>query len=122
MPARVVADGLRALHRDLAHRRDELGAWRRGHGVSSTTFWWRRWIEQSRSKRCTMLPCAIAEHLDLDVARPEDRLLEVDGVVAEGALRLAPRALAGAGELVLACATRRMPLPPPPAAALSITG
>ena len=28
---------------------------------------------------------AIAEHLDLDVARPEDRLLEVDGVVAEGA-------------------------------------
>ena len=26
-------------------------------GVSSMTFWWRRWTEQSRSKRCTALPC-----------------------------------------------------------------
>ena len=36
---------------------------------------------------------AIAEHLDLDVARLEDRLLDVDERVAEGALGLAPGAL-----------------------------
>jgi hypothetical protein len=60
-----------------------------GLGVSSTTFWLRRWIEQS-----------IAEDLDLDVARPEDRLLEVDGVVAEELLRLAAGALPGARHLV----------------------
>src|SRR4029079_16194485 len=34
----------------------------------------------------------VAEHLDLDVARPDDRLLDVDGVVAERALGLALRA------------------------------
>src|SRR5574340_793079 len=27
-----------------------------GDGVSSTSFWWRRWIEQSRSPRCTTWP------------------------------------------------------------------
>ena len=27
-------------------------------GAISTTFWWRRWTEQSRSQRCTRLPCA----------------------------------------------------------------
>ena len=43
----------------------------------------------------------VAEHLDLDVARPDDRLLEVDGVVAEGALGLALRALVGGDELGL---------------------
>ncbi len=26
-------------------------------GAISTTFWWRRWTEQSRSNRCTTLPC-----------------------------------------------------------------
>ena len=65
------------------------------------TFWWRRWIEQSRSNRCTHVAVRVAEHLDLDVARPEDRLLEVDGVVAEGALGLALRALVGGHELLL---------------------
>ena len=30
----------------------------RGDGASSITFWWRRWIEQSRSHRCTTLPNA----------------------------------------------------------------
>ena len=31
-----------------------------GDGASSISFWWRRWIEHSRSKRCTALPCASA--------------------------------------------------------------
>ena len=31
-----------------------------GAGLSSITFWWRRWTEQSRSNRCTTLPCESA--------------------------------------------------------------
>ncbi len=31
-------------------------------------FWWRRWIEHSRSPRCTSVAVAVAEDLDLDVA------------------------------------------------------
>ena len=30
----------------------------KGLGASSITFWWRRWIEHSRSHRYTQLPCA----------------------------------------------------------------
>jgi hypothetical protein len=37
----------------------------------------------------------VGEHLDLDVARLQDRALQVDAVVAERVLRLAPRALGG---------------------------
>jgi hypothetical protein len=63
------------------------------------TFWCRRWIEQSRSPRWTMLPWRVAEHLDLDVARPDDRALEVHGVVAERAAGLALGAVERGGEL-----------------------
>jgi pyruvate carboxylase len=31
-----------------------------GDGASSMSFWWRRWMLQSRSPRCTTLPCASA--------------------------------------------------------------
>ena len=27
-----------------------------GAGASSSTFWWRRWVEQSRSKKCSTVP------------------------------------------------------------------
>ena len=37
----------------LAQRRRR----RAGDGASSMIFWWRRWIEHSRSNRCTRLPC-----------------------------------------------------------------
>ena len=65
---------------------------------------------------------AVAEHLDLDVARPLEIFLEIDRVVAEGGLRLGARGR----ERVRAarprsCATF-MPRPPPPAAALTSTG
>jgi hypothetical protein len=32
-----------------------------GDGVSSTIFWWRRWIEHSRSNRWTQPPCVSAK-------------------------------------------------------------
>ena len=61
--------------------------------------------------------CAIAEHLDLDVARADDRLLEVDGVVAEGLRAALARALPRARDLVFrvrrgACPCRRRRPPP----------
>ncbi len=63
----------------------------------------------------------VAEDLDLDVARLEDGLLDVDERVAEGAAGLALGALERGAELVFLW-TRRMPLPPPPKAALISTG
>ena len=62
---------------------------RPGAGASSMSFWWRRWIEQSRSPSATTAPGRVAEELDLDVARRPDLALEVDRAVAEGRGRLA---------------------------------
>ena len=59
----------------------------------------------------------VAEHLHLDMARPFEIALDQHAVVAEGALRLAPGAVEGAGELAgarrrCACrARRRRPTP-----------
>ena len=47
-----------------------------GAGASSSSFWWRRCTEQSRSNRCTTSPCAIREHLHLDMARRRQVALE----------------------------------------------
>ena len=64
----------------------------------------------------------VAEHLDLDVARLLDELLDEDAIVAEGVLR--PRCGSGRSPRGTACRRRRraMPLPPPPAEALIMTG
>ena len=64
----------------------------------------------------------VAEDLHLDVARILDELLDVDFAVAEGALRFAARVLEGGLQILAASDTMRMPLPPPPAAAFSMTG
>ena len=56
-------------------------------GDSSSTFWWRRWIEHSRSPSA-ITSLAVAEELDLDVARPLDVALAEDAVVAERRLGL----------------------------------
>ena len=57
-------------------------------GLSSISFWWRRWTEQSRSHRWTALPWRVGEHLHFDVPRLLDVLFEVDGAVAEGGFGL----------------------------------
>ena len=62
-----------------------------GLGLSSMSFWWRRCTEQSRSPRCTTLPCCVAQHLDLDVPRVLEVLLHVHRPVAEGGQRLVLR-------------------------------
>ena len=70
-----------------------------GAGASSSTFWWRRCTEQSRSKRWTQWPWRVGEDLDLDVARPQHVLLQQHAVVAEGLQRLAPAGRQRRGEV-----------------------
>ena len=64
----------------------------------------------------------VAEHLDLDVARRLDVLLEVDVADAERGFGLARRGLERLPRARPALRTTRMPRPPPPATALMITG
>ena len=59
-----------------------------GAGDSSTSFWCRRWIEQSRSPSATTSPAVVTEQLDLDVARRSDLALEVDRSITECRERL----------------------------------
>ena len=59
-----------------------------GAGDSSTTFWWRRWSEQSRSPNTSIVPCAVAHDLYLDVTSALDVRLDEDGAVPERRLRL----------------------------------
>ena len=54
-----------------------------GAGASSSTFWWRRWVEQSRSHRCSTVPWRVGHDLHLDVPAVLDVPLDQDGVVAE---------------------------------------
>ena len=71
-----------------------------GAGASSSTFWWRRWVEQSRSKRWSTVPVRVGEHLHLDVAGALDEALDEQRRVAECRARLAPRGGDGGGQLV----------------------
>ena len=65
---------------------------------------------------------AVAEHLDLDVARLGEVLLEIDAVVAEGGLGLGARGLDAPCRAPRRVRATFMPRPPPPAAALTSTG
>ena len=68
-----------------------------------------------------MSPCAVAQDLHLDVAGAAHVAFEEDRIVAEGRAGFAPRLgqpLANSAAL----RTTRMPRPPPPKAALTISG
>ena len=62
---------------NLAHAGAQvrIEGWR---GASSMTFWLRRWTEQSRSNIWAIVAVAVAEDLDLDVARSDDGALDID--------------------------------------------
>src|SRR5438552_15812459 len=64
---------------------------------------------------------AVAQHLDLDVARLREIFLEIKRLIAEGALDSARAVASVAMRSSGRCATF-MPRPPPPAAALRRTG
>ena len=76
------------LDDDLADLGARSAASRAGEGASSSTFWWRRCSEQSRSPRWHDVAVAVGDDLDLDVARLLEVALHVDRVVAEGGLGL----------------------------------
>jgi hypothetical protein len=63
----------------------------------------------------------VAEHLDFDVARIDDELFNENTVVAERGLGFSLREVEAFLDFDFECAMR-MPLPPPPADALIITG
>jgi hypothetical protein len=69
-----------------------------GEGDSSISFWWRRWIEQSRSYRWDDVAVAIGEDLHLDVARVLDELLEVHRAVPERGFGLRARGVESGDE------------------------
>ncbi|MNR21551.1 hypothetical protein D3C85_1384600 [compost metagenome] len=85
------------------------------------SFWLRRWIEQSRSNRCTTLPklspriCAsMCLGLTMHFSRKtsaEPKALVASEITRGNACSSSSREL-----------QRRMPRPPPPLVALSITG
>ena len=64
----------------------------------------------------------VAEQLDLDVARRRDAALEVDGGIAERGAGFGARGPHRVEERVGGRRPSRMPLPPPPATALTISG
>ena len=76
---------------------------------------------QSRSPRCADGARAVADDLHLDVAGARQQLLDVDVAVAEGGL--APPSGSAPMRVVelVGAVTARMPRPPPPATALTIT-
>ncbi len=66
-PGALVADGRGPRRRPRRRAAARSAASTAGEGASSTTFWWRRWTEHSRSSRWTTLPVRVAEDLHLDV-------------------------------------------------------
>ena len=92
-----------------------------GAGASSMTFWCRRWVEQSRSKRCSTVPCASASTCT-SRWRPCSTYFSSSRVSSPKADCASRFAAATAASRSSADRTMRMPLPPPPAAALTSTG
>ena len=64
---------------------------RTGDGASSTSFWCRRWMLQSRSHKWIALPWLVAENLNFNVPHPREESLQVNLRIAERRQRLPPR-------------------------------
>ena len=89
-PGARVADRLREARRRRRGMRAHASRRARvRRGDSSSTFWWRRCTEQSRSPSATTRAVRVREQLHLDVARPLEVALAVERPVAEGGDRLA---------------------------------
>ena len=65
------------------------------------TFWLRRCTEQSRTPSAHAVPCAVGDHLDLDVPGAGDQALQEHDAAAERARGLLAGALVGVGQLGL---------------------
>jgi len=85
-----------------------------GAGVSSISFWLAALHRAVALAQVHPVAVLVGDELDLHVARPVQVLLEVDLVVGEGRLGLAPGELQRRGQLLLgahppACPCRRRP-------------
>ena len=83
-------------------------------GLSSMSFWWRRWDEQSRSPSHRALPWVSAKTCISMWRGHVEVALEVDLGPAEVGLGLALGRLHRLGDLVGSDDTTFMPRPPPP--------
>ena len=117
-----VAERLARGDRGLATARRAGRRRRPATAHSSTIFWWRRWIEHSRSNRCDDGAVRVAEDLDLDVARVDRRSARGTRCRRRTPTPASRRPLATASASSSGRATSRMPRPPPPNAALTSTG
>ena len=92
-----------------------------GAGASSSTFWWRRCTEQSRSNRYTQWPC-VSANTWISTWRGRVTYFSIS-TWSSPKLDVASRLHdASASANSLAAVTMRMPLPPPPAEGFSSTG
>src|SRR5918997_1752349 len=104
-----------------AQMRSRSSGSRFGAGAISTTFWWRRCTEQSRSKRWMISPSA-SPSTCTSTCRGSTTACSrntAGSPKADSASRIA--ASIDSRSVALVC-TRRMPRPPPPAIALTNTG
>ena len=94
---------------------------RPGGGASSTTFWCLRCTEQSRRPSANTVPWRSAA-ICTSTWRAPEIALSAKRVPSPKALAASVSALSKAASSSSALRTRRMPRPPPPAVALSISG
>ena len=92
-----------------------------GAGAISMTFWWRRWSEQSRSKRCTTLPSPSAR-ICTSMCRGRRTACSRNTVGSPKAVSASRIAASREPRRSSRRSTRRMPRPPPPATALTKMG
>jgi len=92
-----------------------------GAGASSSTFWWRRCTEQSRSNRCTTLPWP-SPNTWISICRGRSMYFSTSTCALPNADCASRWQLARAASKSALASTLRMPLPPPPALALISTG
>ncbi len=92
-----------------------------GEPASSSTFWWRRWIEQSRSPRWTPSPWRSNRTWISTCRAPSTRRSRISRS-SPNALAASRRAAARSVGSRSRSRTVRIPLPPPPAAGLTSSG
>ena len=92
-----------------------------GEGASSTTFWWRRWTEHSRSKSDTTVPCTSAMTWT-STCRGRVTYRSRNTVPSPNAAAASRAADVTASWSPAGPSTIRMPRPPPPALAFTSSG
>ena len=79
----------RTLLQGVATSQVRTSGVRAGEGASSSSFWLRRWMLQSRSNRCTTLPCLSAStctirlHTVLRTKRSTQRIVNMNAAMHE---------------------------------------